>query len=84
MDGCLAFNLLTDKELSRREFTEGMALAVCDKVADGVSGCVVMATRGSRRAAIHSHVARCGHAGLPHDMFNGRVLGLGGTQGEGA
>ena len=46
VDGCLTFNLLTDKELSLREFTEGMALAVCAKVADGGSGCVAMATRG--------------------------------------
>ena len=44
---------------------------------------MAMATRGSRRAAIHAHVARCVPAGLPHDVFNGRALGLGGTRGEG-
>ena len=45
MDGCLAFNLLTDKELSLREFTEGMALAVLAEVADGGSGSTADAWR---------------------------------------
>jgi hypothetical protein len=44
---------------------------------------VAEATRGARRAAIDAQVARGDPGHLPHALFNGRALGLGGALGEG-
>ena len=56
---------------------------MCAKVVEGEGGVVAEATRGARRAAINAQVARDDPGHLPHALFNGRALGLGGTMGEG-
>jgi hypothetical protein len=70
------------KELSLQDFAVGMALAVCAEVVDGGIVCVTVATHGSRHAAIDAHVARCDPGDLPHNVFNGRALGLGAQSAE--
>ncbi len=79
----LACKYLTDKEITLREFTTRVALTRCDKDGAGEGGVVVESTRGARRAAIDAEVARGDPGDLPHALFNGRALGLGGNPGEG-
>jgi hypothetical protein len=46
-------------------------------------GAVAAATRGARQAHTDALMARADSGDLPHALFNGRALGLGGTGGEG-
>ena len=48
-----------------------------------VGGVVSAATCGARQAAIDAQVARGDPDDLPHALFNGRALGLGGSGEEG-
>ena len=52
VNGYLAFKYLTDQEMTLREFTNGVALAMCAKVVEGGGGAVSASTRGARQAAI--------------------------------
>lgn len=81
--GYLALKYLPDKEMTLREFTKSVALAMCAMVVEGNDMSVAASTRGSRQAAIDAHVAKGDPGDLPHALFNGRALGLGGTVGEG-
>ena len=83
VNGYLAFKYITDKELTLREFTNRVALAMCAKEGEEGGGSVAAGTRGSRQVDIDEQVARGDPGDLPHAQFNGRALGLGGTLGEG-
>jgi hypothetical protein len=81
VNGYLAFKHLTDKDMTLWEFTNSVALAMCTMVVDseGSDGGMVASTRGSWQAAIDAQVARGDPGHLPHALFNGRVLCLGGS-----
>ena len=83
VNGYLAFKYISDKELTLQEFTNRAALALCAKEGEEGGGCVAAAMRGSRQVDIDAQVARGDPGDLPHALFNGRALGLGGTGGEG-
>ena len=72
----LAFEYITDKEPSLREFTYSVALAICAKMEGGGGGGIVMATRGARHAAMEAHVAGAVPGDLPHTLFDGRARGF--------
>jgi hypothetical protein len=83
VNGYLAYRYITVKEPSCREFTDSVALAICVKVDCGEGGDIDGAAHGARQAAMEAGVARAHPGPLPHALFSGRALGLGGKDGDG-
>jgi hypothetical protein len=83
VNGYLAFKYITEEELTLLEFTNSVALAMCAEVGEEEEGGGGAATRGARQAHTDALMARADPGDLPHALFNGRALGLGGTGGEG-
>jgi hypothetical protein len=83
VNGYLAFKYITERNITLREFANGVALTMCAKEEEGGGGCASTATRGALQAATDALVARHDSGDLPHALFNGRALGLGGNGREG-
>ena len=85
VNGYLAFKYITEKEPTLREFTNGVELAMCAKVVEEgrVHASVAASTRGARAARQAQEASRADPGELPHTLFNGKALKLGGKKGVG-
>jgi hypothetical protein len=83
VNGYLAFKYITEQQPTLREFTNGVALAMCAKVMKEGGRGVAEATRGALLASEAALEARVDPGSMPHTLFSGRALQVGGTRGEG-
>ena len=80
----LAYKHVTKQDPTLREFTNRVALAMCAKPGEQGSCPIASSTRRAQADAMDAVKRRADQGDIPHALFSGRALGLGGTGGEGA
>jgi hypothetical protein len=83
VNGYLAFEYITEKELRLQESTNRFALALVAIVRGVGWWWVVTMTHGARQAAVEAHAAGADLDYLPHALFNGRAFRFNASSAEG-